>query len=373
MGKKIVLLSVIVLGLFLVTACTQDANKPKANSGSFPSGTDPATTDANQLIEERNNEPATITFYTATANEPIGIFMENYGNPIKNKFPHYTIQYVRAEKGTLIADLLATGTMNIDIIIDSVAGTYTDIIRYDLQSDISELIKKFDYNLERLEPQTIEMQKIMANGGIYGLPFSTSSTVLFYNRDIFDMFGVDYPHDGMTWDDLYVLAQRMTRTYNEIEYKGLAMAFTHLMRLNQLSASTIDLATNRAVLTSDDYKQAFSNLVRFFQIPGNHMPTQVFSLNAQNDAFYKDHTAAMMLHLTRAAKKYLDEVNWDVLRQPYFQDKPGVGPQTYPYYFYLTNVSKVRDATFQVLAFVTSDEFQKHIVEQGFDSILTAT
>lgn len=39
------------------------------------------------------------------------------------------------------------------------------------------------------------------DGKQYGLPGSFSNVVLFYNKDLFDQAGIDYPNDSWTWDD----------------------------------------------------------------------------------------------------------------------------------------------------------------------------
>lgn len=51
----------------------------------------------------------------------------------------------------------------------------------DLHGKIDDLIQKYNYDLSRLEPTTIEFQKQLIDGGIYGLPAWTRSLVLFYN------------------------------------------------------------------------------------------------------------------------------------------------------------------------------------------------
>jgi multiple sugar transport system substrate-binding protein len=38
-------------------------------------------------------------------------------------------------------------------------------------------------------------------GRIWGVPFGSSMTVMYYNRDLFDRYGVAYPQIGWTWDD----------------------------------------------------------------------------------------------------------------------------------------------------------------------------
>lgn len=44
----------------------------------------------------------------------------------------------------------------------------------------------------------------------YGLPITFSTVVLFYNEDLFDAAGVDYPTEAWTWEDVMEAAKQLT-------------------------------------------------------------------------------------------------------------------------------------------------------------------
>ena len=48
------------------------------------------------------------------------------------------------------------------------------------------------------------------DGVLYGIPFRSDFWVLFYNKDLFDAAGVEYPTNDMTWDQYAELAKKMT-------------------------------------------------------------------------------------------------------------------------------------------------------------------
>lgn len=318
--------------------------------------------------------PAELTFYNSTApSETEEQFMAKYGSVIAKKFPNYKINYHQnTGKGTSLADLIAAGQMNIDIDISAADITYNSLIQFGLQDDISDLIQKYKFDLNRLEPNAIEVQRKFANGGIYGIPFSVSTPILFYNKQIFDLFGQPYPKDGMTWDDMYSLVKTLSRKQDGIQYRGLASSLLHVFRFNQSSAPLVDPKTNKSLITADKYKREFGNMIRMYRVPGNELPDN--SLSTQISLFEKDRTAAMILHITRYApalwSKVQDFKDWDMAQMPQWADMPGVGSQVSPYYFYPFKTSKSRDAAFQVLMFVASDEFQQHIMRQGYMSSL---
>jgi len=342
-----------------LTACTGSGVEPEIK-GEATGG---------DLVKKVTETPAELVFYVCVNGWTEQQFMDTYGNEIKKKFPNYTLKFIPQKDAQTLQAVITSG-QTIDILISSIGLTSNFLLAYSMQDDISDLIKKYNYDLSRLEPSTVDIQRQLAGGGIYGLPASTTSGALFYNKALFDKFGVPYPGDGMTWDEAYELAETMTRTDNGQQYKGMTMSVQHLMQLNQLSAPHIDSKTSKAVFTGDAFRQAFQNLSRFYQIPGNGLIDGKYSLASQQEPFYKEQNVAMFAALSTTARVFKDAVNWDVVQLPTFAEKPGVGPQSYPTYFYLAKGSKNRDAAFQVLSYVTSEEFQDFMVKGGYSPIL---
>lgn len=63
------------------------------------------------------------------------------------------------------------------------------------------------------------VEQMALDGKIYGVPFRKDNNLLFYNKDLFDAAGVEYPKDGMTMDEFSALAEKMTSgTGNEKVY-----------------------------------------------------------------------------------------------------------------------------------------------------------
>ncbi len=71
-------------------------------------------------------------------------------------------------------------------------------------------------------PEILDSMKY--EGQTYVLPYDFGPILLFYNKDQFDKYGVEYPNDSWTWDDLVAAAKKMT---NEAENDyGFAMEIT---------------------------------------------------------------------------------------------------------------------------------------------------
>ena len=60
------------------------------------------------------------------------------------------------------------------------------------------------------------------DGGVYALPKDHDTIALLYNKAIFDQYGVDYPTDDWSYDDMYEAAKKITEASNGDVY-GMAM------------------------------------------------------------------------------------------------------------------------------------------------------
>lgn len=62
--------------------------------------------------------------------------------------------------------------------------------------------------LDGIYPGPLKGYKL--SDGYYGLPRDFQTIVLFYNKDMFDAAGIDYPNANWTWDDLRSAAKTLT-------------------------------------------------------------------------------------------------------------------------------------------------------------------
>lgn len=342
----------LCLGLaMLVSAC-----------GSDKAVTDPSKEDA---VVPISKEPVQLSIYFPfPADWPEADFMKTFAQPITAKFPHITIKYIAGGK---IPELLAAGE-KIDIIFASIGASPTYLQENKLEYDISPLIKKFNYDLNQLEPTMVDMAKQFARGGIYGLPVYTPPSTIYYNKDLFDKFGVPYPKDGMTWDQLYDLSRSLTRTDAGVTYYGLGSSHGHLAMMNQLSIPLVLSDTKKSTFDTDPRWKSFAdNLLRFYMLPGfADIKSNQISEPHERNRFFKDRTVAMFIALTALhSPQELGNMNWDLASFPVLKDKPGVGPQAYPTYFYVTSMSQYKDQAFEAIAYLTTEEFQSARLKEG--------
>lgn len=345
------LLAGALLGtVLLATACGASNEAPEAGSDPAPKAKDPIELSV---------------YFPFPADWPEEAFMKTFGQPIMSKFPHIKINYLAGGK---IPEMLAAG-QSIDIVFASIGASPTHLIENKLEYDITPQLKTFNYNLGQLEPSMVDIAKQLAGGtGMYGLPVYTPPSAIYYNKDLFDRFGVPYPLDGMTWDQLYELSKSLTRTESGVPYYGLGSSHGHLAMMNQLSVPLVRTDSRKSTFDTDSRWNVFvDNLIRFYKLPGfADIASKQLSEPHERNRFFKDRTVAMFLALTALhTPQELGNLNWDLASFPTFKDKPGIGPQAYPTYFYVTSMSRHKDEAFEAIAYLTNEDYQAARLKEG--------
>lgn len=308
--------------------------------------------------------PAELSIYTSITSQQNAF--EAAIEKMKTKFPQYTIKLLLPTKEITLDSLIASGVVP-DIVWDSASGMKTSLIDKGLQYDMSELIKKYKVDLERFDPSTIQMMReASGQGRMYGLPDDVNGTVTFYNKDIFDRFGVKYPKDGMTWEEAYDLAKTLTRTENGVNYKGMGMFYSFLLSSNQLSLPMIDPKEDKASVNTDGWMRLFNTYKQFYEIPGNQLDSKFSNFNGQLNSFYQDQNVAMVIAPLSGSGRFAQAANlkWDMAAAPTFKDVPKTGFQAGPRYFFVTN-GKNKEQAFQVVTHLLSDEVQLQNNKEG--------
>jgi multiple sugar transport system substrate-binding protein len=225
---------------------------------------------------------------------------------------------------------------------------------------LSELIKKYNFDIKKLDPMALKaLDQFTGGKGVFGFPFVSSTSVMYYNKDIFDKFGAAYPKDGMTYDETYELAKRMTRSDGGINYRGLSTFHQYILRENPYGLKPINPTTGKASLNTEEWKKLFQNLVRFYQIPGNNRPTNTRASNPESHSFALEQTIAMNINNNdlNIVKMFSPDMKWDVVSVPTYADKPKMADQSSPWMYSILKTSKNKEAAFEVLSYLVSDEF----------------
>ena len=91
-----------------------------------------------------------------------------------------------------------------DIVIMDGCGM-ASFIQLGLLADVSDADIAWDEYIQG------PMESTMLDGKHYGIPFATNCTALFYNKDLFDAAGLDYPNENTTWAQFREMAKALTK------------------------------------------------------------------------------------------------------------------------------------------------------------------
>ncbi|WP_284645479.1 ABC transporter substrate-binding protein [Paenibacillus silviterrae] len=319
------------------------------------------------------NEKAELVIYSNSGDSQES-WNERFGNALKEKFPNYTITYLQKQPNNGLKELLTAG-QTIDIYWDSIGGFMDGLINNGMQLDMTDLAKKHNVDMGRLEPVVADSIKQIDSAKMYGIPVFNNNMVLYYNKDIFDKFGVPYPKDGMTWTEANKLAKEVTRSEAGKQYVGLSSSQTHMLPMNQFSLPFVDSANKPTIFSNEKWKEYFETVfVEPAKAPGyrEYMRAHKDAMPYRNE-FLKDRELAMFAWLSSIVFVFPEDfqaMNWDMVSLPTFESLPGVGSQPYPTYFAVTSMSKQPDQAMKVIKHLISDEVQMKLSKLGVMPVL---
>lgn len=111
------------------------------------------------------------------------------------------------EYNNKITVMLAGGDTDPDVIMVKEADTQVSMKDKNQLLDLTDYIAKDNVDLSLYNGAAEQLQM---DGKQYSLPFRRDWYVLYYNKDLFDKAGVEYPKDDMTWEEYEALAKQMT-------------------------------------------------------------------------------------------------------------------------------------------------------------------
>ncbi|MEF3312040.1 ABC transporter substrate-binding protein [Paenibacillus sp. GYB004] len=352
--------------LVWIAACGTGSSNNETKSAELPESAPPK---AAEPAEPK--EAVELVIFSNTGDSQEG-FNSIHGNIIRQKFPDYTFTYIQNKPGSTLPELIAQ-KQRIDLIYQNISYFYELGSSGNLLYDMTELVQTNKIDLGKFEPTLIDGIRNSGGGKLYGLPVTNVGFVMYYNKEIFDKFGVPYPKDGMYWDELTELAAKLTRKEGDKQYLGFATDLFALMN-NPLSIPLLDPKTEKPTFTQDGWNKLL----------------ETFVLKPADNPAYKDRTAALknipyrfeftnsqelamfafISKFPQAVPETLEKVNWDMAALPTFRDLPGVGTQTTPEIFGITSMASNKQAAMEVIHYLTTKEAQMMYSKKGLMPVI---
>jgi len=156
------------------------------------------------------SDEVTINYFTFSPGESYEKDLQAMIKAFEEKNPGIKIKYEMASFDDYFTKLQTQ--IAGDNAPDTFELNYENFVSYAAKGallDLSKLVSKDkDFDAASLNQQAYEAFRY--DGKQYGMVESFSNVVLFYNKDLFDAAGVEYPQSSWTWEDELAAAQKLT-------------------------------------------------------------------------------------------------------------------------------------------------------------------
>ncbi|MCD7764717.1 MAG: sugar ABC transporter substrate-binding protein [Lachnospiraceae bacterium] len=185
--------------------------------------------------------------------------------------------------------------------------------------NLSDLFEADGYDLTNYG--TVLEQQMTFDGGVYALPFRTNDWLLFYNKDIFDAAGVDYPTNDMTWEEISDLAKQIVDNTDDDSIYG----FSFNPKLGFIFPFLTEGEDGFDISTTDfsSTEKCIDWILDLVDYGAMESYSSAQSLSKDQTYFYNGEWAMMwngswyVQNLTQNADSV--DFEWGVANQPYFE------------------------------------------------------
>jgi multiple sugar transport system substrate-binding protein len=268
----------------------------------------------------------------------------------KAKFPNIIVKWVEPKSLKSLDEFIVNKNVP-DIIISGISRV-NELKELDLALDLNPLVQKHKLDLNLLYPEALQAVKSYSqHDELYPLPFVNNSQALFYNKDLFDSFGVPYPKDNMTWNETEELAKKVTRQLNGKDIAGIALNVFPAFA-SGLALPSVDAKTNKAVLNTEGWLRALQKYKEIYSIPGNKFNNTQAPSFLGGDAAMISYWCSFVVNQIKAANDKGTKLNWDLTNLPHFEGQKGTETPSLSSY-YITSTSKHPDEAFEAISYLT--------------------
>ncbi len=162
------------------------------------------------------------------------------------------------------------------------------------------------------------VEDFVIDGKNYGIPKDIGTLALFYNKDLFDNAGVEYPTSDWTWDDLSAAAEKLTDKdagiYGLNADNNGQNFYWNLIWQNE--GDIFDPANKLCTFDSPESTEAIKYAISF--IEKGHSPTPADFSNLTADEYFESSKSAMTYAGSWMLTEYqnVEDLNFGVAELP---------------------------------------------------------
>ena len=258
--------------------------------------------------------------------------------------------------------MLSGGSSDIDALWIRTPAQMKQYMNNDVLMDLAPLAEKSGLDITPIKDTSLVGVSGESND-FYGLPVSGSCWMLFYNKDLFDAEGKDYPIN-LTWDEYCALAKELT---HDDQKGGVCPTWT----MNLGASSVGEYLTDDAPLErTSEYLEV---LHRMYVDDKSHVSVEEMSVDTFDiNALFAAGNIAMMINgdwTFRLLGDYDPSFTWAAAPLPRFDDAEegaSVGQASYLCIPSSCASEKV-DAAYKFIEFYTTSDEGTTIIAQNHD------
>lgn len=358
------ILSVLLALLLAIAGCSSSSSPPPAAEPD-PAAVEPETSVPD---EETGGEPVTIKILYPWGE---GAFEERYRG-IESLLPIVKLELVDSR-----AELEPLQELNAQQIVPDIifANWGLDpLYELDMIEPLDALIAKHQFDVQTLDDSLVASIRAMdkdGQGRMMGIPIQYSPYGIWYNKEVFDKFGLEYPTERMTWDEVIEMAKQMTAERDGIQYRGLEMgpgmaSGEVTVPLQQLAVNLTDPDTGEVLIDKEPAVAKYLELMkRIYSIPGIVNPDS----EARKDYEFPKKNVAMIVSWIEYLRWGVGDpdvaANMEAAPLPVWPDAPDAAPPAGSNLLVINKYSPHKDEAFRVLMAYLSPEHQTELAKIG--------
>ncbi|BBI31660.1 ABC transporter substrate-binding protein [Cohnella abietis] len=258
---------------------------------------------------------------------------------------------------------------------------YPVLANHELLRDLGEWASRKDgMDLNAFVPGVIDLLKGNEEGKLFGLSPSYRTSVFYYNKTMFRSYGIEEPHDRMTWSEVLKLSDRFMQdaslekgSYGFYE-SNIKTPFDMVQTISDTEGMNfVNTRTAKMTMTSDEWKKIWSLVADSYrmgsvgtmnrklkEIDGTTYVTE----NDQKamDLFYQGKTAMTVGQdgLLRKLNSKPPSFEWGIYSGPVsIRDPERVGWFGIDYIFAIPTVSAQPELAWKAIQYFHSEEMGK--------------
>ncbi|API89721.1 ABC transporter substrate-binding protein [Marinilactibacillus sp. 15R] len=269
---------------------------------------------------------------------------------------------------TVLGTQLSGGDNTIDVVTVKDIPGYSSLTNRNLLEPLSERAQDLD-----LDQYAGTVEQITIDDEFYAIPMRNDFYVLYYNKSIFDDAGVEYPQNGMTYEEYDQLMRDVSKKATESRGEKVYGGHYHIWRSQVELYGILD---GENTLVSTDY----SFLDPIYEMAVSQQEDEIVqdyaSLKTSNlhysAAFYQDNVATMLMGtwfiptLQEAiASGESQEFDWGIAKMPIIDGAEEGSTGGTMTSLGVSSNSKNKDLAYEFVEFVTGEEGAQIIADTG--------